>query len=445
MNTMKKIIYILSLCSLVFLTSCEDLNTTVVTMEDGVDARVSAVMQEYQKAMTSAPYGWIFNVMTNEGYYQFHMVFTADNKVSMYTDNQYYYEEYYDLPKVSTWNMRSLQRPVLSFDTYSYIHIINDPDNQVSYGTDNMALGTDFEFEVDDYTDGVFNFTGRVNRIPATMRQATAAEFEKVKAGGLMDVIAEPPYYNEGLYNYFEVGGTKVALYLNGRSVDVSYVSGGKPMQGSSFVMVDLDYNMTLVEPIEIEGKMFDRIDLKNGTFFANVGGSSTEVKGSEIPIVPLHMLLGEGLPYSMIDNIISMYPDLQSNEFAYYEYVSYYYSNAYGYPMQEVQLSFYQTEGGEDRMMMWGLFGRYQGWATFYIKFNDDRSEFTVEKMTYDDDLYGNMSGAFYNMGASYFLDFMIGKTFRIEWSNVKFGSYSMGQLTDVEDPNSFFCGALF
>lgn len=94
---------------------------------------------------------------------------------------------------------------------------------------------------------------------------------------------------------------------------------------------------------------------------------------------------------------------------------------------------------------MMWGLFGRYQGWATFYIKFNSDRSEFTVEKMTFDDDLYGNLGGAFYSRGAKYLLDFMVGKTFRIEWSNVKFGSYSMGQFTDVNDPNSFFCGALF
>lgn len=168
---MKKLSSILlSLCAVVFLAGCEE---KVITMDGSADARVDAMIKSYIDELASAEHGWIADVMTDEGYYRFYMTFTDDNKVTMYTDN-INYPSLNGVPKTSTFNIRSLQRPTLSFDTYSYLTIINDPDNNISGGSGNMGLGTDFEFEIDSYADGVFSLTGRVNRVDASLRKATA-------------------------------------------------------------------------------------------------------------------------------------------------------------------------------------------------------------------------------------------------------------------------------
>lgn len=162
---MKKIISILSVAFLAFSTGCEE----TATLDGGVDQRITAVINKYMETLSGAENGWFTDVMTNKGNYRFYMDFTADNYVTMYTDNLAYKDEYYTKSERSTYNIRSLERPVLSFDTYTLIHLINDPDDGISGGTDNKGLETDFEFEIDSLgKDGIFYMTGRINRVVAT-------------------------------------------------------------------------------------------------------------------------------------------------------------------------------------------------------------------------------------------------------------------------------------
>lgn len=447
---MKKIIKISVLALLATLASCT--KVTTVTMEDSVDARVSAAMFGYQKTLCTASNGWILEVETSEGFYNFYMEFSDNNMVTMYTDNLNYYSEFYDVPKTSTYNFRALERPVLSFDTYSYLAIINDPDNSVSGSSDSMGLGTDFEFEVVEATENEFTLRGRVNRIDARLYRATADESEYAKKGGLMDILEDAMYYNDGAYSYFMNGNTKVSLTMSGRAVSTSYVDeDNNVIIGNSFVKVALDHSMTLITPIVLEGeKALSEIkfDKESGEYAVVCGTETKAVEAQGTPIIPLHLMLGVGKPYTNMQTIVSMYPSIDPSENAlgYYYYMSYYYLNRNGYPMQYSMLTFEKTESGEDRLAFEGQFGRYMGWCMFYIEFNEEGDEFTITERTFENDSYGNLEGAFMPRGAKYLLDYMVGKTFKIEWSSVKFAPYEMGQLTEVGASGpSFYVGALF
>ena len=443
---MKKTISIIALLfGLSFLTSCE----STVTMDGSADARVDAVIKGYISELAAAENGWIFDVMTSEGNYRFYMEFTDDNMVTMYTDNLYY-PQWNGVPKTSTYNIRSLQRPTLSFDTYSYLAVINDPDDGISHGSGNMGLQTDFEFEVETFTDGVFSLTGRVNRVAATLRQATAEESASVKSGGLMDVLTNAQRYRSGEYCYFMVGDTKVSLILNARSIDISYVDAeGNVIQSSGYTLTDLEGNISLLEPIEVAGETLTGFawDASASAFEAEVAGTPQTVDAQADPVIPLHYMLGPNKTYTVLASMLDMYPSYSAseNEFAYL-FVQAYTSIAQRYrlQLQELDLEFYMTDGGAPRMMMVYDCSGYQGWVTYSLSFNETEDQFTVTGMSFDDDAYGN--GALFASAYTALPLFWSGKTFKIDWSPVTYGSYSMGQVVLVDgDAPAAFHGALF
>lgn len=447
---MKKLLSILaSLCVVAFLAGCEE---TVITMDDSADARVDAVIKSYIAELAGAENGWIADVMTDEGYYRFHMTFTDDNKVTMYTDN-FYYTELNGVSMTSTYNIRSLQRPTLSFDTYSYLSIINDPDNEISGGSGNMGLGTDFEFEIGGYADGVFTLIGRVNRVDASLRKATAEEKASIEAGGLMGVIIDAITYQQGENCYFSVGDVTVNVLFNGRSNTFFYIDGNDVAETSGYVKIEQDKTIALTEPVVIAGKSITGFVWNEQTqqYSAVVDGEQVAVEAQVEPIFPLHYMLGPGKLYTVMQTITSMFPStLESeNQFGYQMMAANagLYS-AFRMQLQLVQLEFTTTESGSPRLLVEWVVGGYSGYMTYYIEFNEDEDQFTVTDMTFEDDTFGN--GAYFCSrapAALAFAQFWVGKTFKIEWASVSFGSYVMGQLKLVDDggmPAEFY-GACF
>ena len=94
--------------------------------------------------------------------------------------------------------------------------------------------------------------------------------------------------------------------------------------------------------------------------------------------------------------------------------------------------------------MMMVYYCSGYQGWVTYSLSFNEAEDQFTVTGMSFDDDAYGN--GALFASAYTALPLFWSGKTFKIDWSPVTYGSYSMGQVVLVDgDAPAAFHGALF
>ena len=220
---MRKYISILILlASAAVHTAC---NESTVTMDDSVDVRVDSAMKGYQAQLAGAEFGWFADIETSKGFYRFWMDFADNNMVTMFTDNLDY-PELNGIPRTSTYMFHAYQRPVLTFDTYNYLHIISDPNDAISGGTGNLGLKTDFEFEIDEVTDDVFTMTGRINRIKATLTRATEAEMQAVKQGQLQEALRNAPSYKQNLFCYMDVNGLTVDVKLSTRTVMFLYKVG---------------------------------------------------------------------------------------------------------------------------------------------------------------------------------------------------------------------------
>ena len=119
-----------ALCSI--FSSCN--NETDIYMENP-DKRIQTKMQEYTDILTGAPDGWIGEINTN--------------RVSMMFDYVEYYRDLKASPFESSYILKPLQGPTISFDTYSFLSIFADPNQLMNgAGQAGTGLGADYEYEI---------------------------------------------------------------------------------------------------------------------------------------------------------------------------------------------------------------------------------------------------------------------------------------------------------
>lgn len=182
--------------------------------DESADERINKKMQEYQAALLGSPDGWkaLYSPATG-GKYNFYFRFNAENRVFMYADFDTATARH---EKESSYRLKALQQPALIFDTYSYIHLLADPDGNVNGGTDGQGLLADFEFAIDSvYTDSI-TFTGRINSTRLTLQKASQQDRAAWENGDWAEALS---FLNVGLIeNYFKVltlNGVKYELRIN--------------------------------------------------------------------------------------------------------------------------------------------------------------------------------------------------------------------------------------
>lgn len=454
---MKKIISILSVAFIAFSTGCEE----TATLDGGVDQRITAVINKYIETLSGAENGWFTDVMTNKGNYRFYMDFTADNYVTMYTDNLAYKDEYYTKSERSTYNIRSLERPVLSFDTYTLIHLINDPDDEISGGTDNKGLETDFEFEIDSLgKDGIFYMTGRINRVVATVRPATAVEAARVKEGAMMDVLDLAGNYLPEKYKSFNVGNTPVVAYFGQRISFFTYTENEQPVLHKSYIRTRIDGGIELIDPVIIEGKKITAVDFDaaSNVYSAVIDGTLVPIVAGTEPAVQLPDIFGPWKQYRYFAGELSLYDstDRKDNEFGYAykmddqairDNINIGGERVY---LRQILAQITETDLGQLRLkltLVVCFLGTTSGLNTSYsfpIAYtNDEMDEFTVGALKLDD---GNAS-TIYNVGAKNVANLFAGKTFRIEMATDIYQNSLLGQFRMVSGGGSnpaYFLGLL-
>jgi hypothetical protein len=166
----KKILYYL--LAVVLVASCKRSDDNV--FDKSPDERINETLKAYQTAMTSSQYGWNGNLYTAQGIlFRFYFTFNDSNRVQMYSD---FDSTTSSVLKESSFRLKALQQPSLIFDTYSYIHILSDPDASKNGGTYGVGLSSDFEFAIDSVTADSISLTGRVNGSKLTFKKATQAD-----------------------------------------------------------------------------------------------------------------------------------------------------------------------------------------------------------------------------------------------------------------------------
>lgn len=224
----KYLLYIIILAGL--LPACKKDSTRV--FEESADERVSKTLAAFQKTLLAAEHGWKATLYPKGGKgFSYWMKFDASNRVVMVSD---FNTESSTTPKTSSYRLKSLQQPVLMFDTYTYIHLPADPTGSISGGTNSAGLSSDFEFMLlEGLIDSLgknlpvteMSLTGRFNGVIIKFVKATQAEAAAYNASGL-DALMTPvkAYVAANKYLFVKLGDDKklqIALDPTRKSIKI--------------------------------------------------------------------------------------------------------------------------------------------------------------------------------------------------------------------------------
>lgn len=285
----KNLLHILLAITLV--ASCRKDDDNV--FDKSPDERLNETLKTYQAAITGAPYGWNANLVTGEGgSYRFYFSFNDSNRVLMYSD--------FDSVtateiKESSYRLKALQQPSLIFDTYSYIHILSDPDGSVNGGTYGSGLKSDFEFRIDSVTADSISLTGRFNGSKLSLRKAAQGDravwANKQVTNG---VVNFKNYWKFLLYfRRLTYSGTQYELQFDTtiKKVTVSWISGSTAQsvtRGYYFWANGIYFSDPVINgSATIPGFSITNFNAGSQIMNVTVNGAAATISGFSTPINP--------------------------------------------------------------------------------------------------------------------------------------------------------------
>lgn len=186
------------------------------------DERINATLAKYQTLLAGSQYGWKAVVHpAGGGAYSFYFKFNNQNRVVMYSD---FDSTSAVTPRESSYRLKALQQPSLIFDTYSYLHQLADPNENVVVQSDintlrggklGVGLRSDFEYALDSSTADKVFITGRQHGTRAVLTKATQQEAAAIENKQLANALLPLQNLNKILY-YFK------RLTIGGKAYDVS-------------------------------------------------------------------------------------------------------------------------------------------------------------------------------------------------------------------------------
>ncbi|MCW3110287.1 MAG: hypothetical protein JWQ09_4793 [Segetibacter sp.] len=216
---MKKII--LSLFSaIVILSACRKDDSSVFNKTP--DERLNDTLSSYQSVLAAAENGWKAFVTVDSGRgatYSFYFKFNNQNRVQMVGDID---SASAATLKESSFRLKALQQPSLVFDTYSYLHVLSDPDASKNGGTYGLGLVSDFEFLFTSVTADTIKLTGRMHGSKAVLIKATKAEGDAYSSGRF---ILFSSYLNK-IFTYFKrftLGNVQYDIKVNSVTHNITF------------------------------------------------------------------------------------------------------------------------------------------------------------------------------------------------------------------------------
>ncbi len=177
------------------------------------DQRLAKTLTEFETKLIGAQYGWTGKLEPRSGTpFYFYLIFKPNNRTSMLSD---YNVNSATVLKESSYRLKALQQPTLIFDTYSYIHMLADPDPAVAGGTAGKGYYSDFEFEYDPtiaQADTIV-LIGRFNRAKLTLIRATKQQADDFLSGGLAKAF---DFHKISAYKNYVFGGNVQSWNVGG-------------------------------------------------------------------------------------------------------------------------------------------------------------------------------------------------------------------------------------
>jgi len=222
--------------TLSILAACQKSDESVFSAPP--DTRLNDTLKKYGDILVAAPHGWkglVYPKGLENGVFSFFFKFDAANRVKMYAD----FDSASAVTSMeSSYRLKALQQPCLLFDTYSYIHLLSDPDAAVNGGVYGEGLSSDFEFSIEGMNGDTILLKGRYHSSKAVLIKATESEeaaYGAEKTNRLIDKIGTYLTY----FKRFTTGSSNydVAFNTQTRSATFSWIdeNGGSHVVTTGF------------------------------------------------------------------------------------------------------------------------------------------------------------------------------------------------------------------
>lgn len=260
------------------------------------EERMEKLLQEYKQQLLSSPHGWKGFIFPGlGGGYSFLFDFTAEGRVSMMADIN---SDCADKPYESSFRLEAVQRPSLLFDTYSYLHILSDPDPDTIGGAVGQGLLSDFEFAFESVNGDTIRLKGNQNDTPLILIKASREEAQAFKAGTINTVVANVSGYGKSNpFLYIQSNDGKrlnTSFNLDEKTFALSY------KQADSLNITSIPFGYTsrgifLQKPAAYRNIEFQEVfyDAGSGMWYVEVNGTRIDIRSSAEPVLPLHLMLG--------------------------------------------------------------------------------------------------------------------------------------------------------
>ncbi|MCJ8166638.1 DUF4302 domain-containing protein [Pontibacter sp. E15-1] len=284
---MKKLLYISWVMVLLLAACSKDKNDPAPG--ERPDERLSATLDAYKAQLVGAENGWKAVLYPEGGAgYSFLLNFTADDRVRMLSDIDAGTAE---TSLVSTYRLKALQKPALLFDTYSYLHILADPDETKSGGVRGEGKFSDFEFSFDSVTPDSITLIGTQKGSKLVLVRASAAD-----AANYIPRIAEHVSALENInafttyFRRLDLGGRSydISIRTDIRFITFSYMEGGV-MQTFTTSYYFSEDGLVLLEPFTDAGFTITALnalqyDAANREIDLQVNGAAATIRGTTRP-----------------------------------------------------------------------------------------------------------------------------------------------------------------
>ena len=287
---MKKIV-LYYLLAITFVASCRRDDDHV--FDKSPDERINETLKAYQTAISSSTYGWNATLVTGGGSsFRFYFSFNDSNRVLMYSD---FDSSTASAIKESSYRLKALQQPALIFDTYSYIHILSDPDASVNGGSYGEGLKSDFEFRIDTVTADSISLTGRLNGSKMVLRKATQADRAGWDSKQVMNGVVSFRNFFKFLkyWKRLNYGSTQYDMMFDTivRKVTVSWKTGAQTQsvtRGYYYWANGVYFSDPVVNgSVTVPGFSIQSFNAGAQTMNVTVNGSAATITGYDVPLNP--------------------------------------------------------------------------------------------------------------------------------------------------------------
>lgn len=261
------------------------------------DKKLGEALVSFEKTLVSAEHGWKAHLYPDRGRgFGFYLKFNDKNRVTMYSDIN---NATGTTSKESSFRLKAVTTPALYFDTYSYMHLLADPDPAILNGVPGWGMFSDFEFNFKKVSADTIELVGSLSKSKLVLVKANAEESAAYSNGNLNNLRTVAENYNKtARFPYLNTkSGVRVSTALNLLTKEVSFVY----LNGSKLETKILGFAFSGLNEIVLkEAFVFDDLHvekfvlgLNDNTVVAMNAGQRLPIQSAAEPILPLNKILG--------------------------------------------------------------------------------------------------------------------------------------------------------